>query len=94
MQRVPTKSIADAIALFIKENHLEEGLIRARVSNAWDKVLGDPRYTSSKFYKDKVLTCRMASSVVRQQVRFNLESYRVQLNTLLGGEFVEKIILQ
>ena len=94
MQRVPTKSIADAIALFIRENHLEEGLLRARVANAWDAAVGNPAYTSSTFYKDKVLTCRMTSSVVRQQARFRLESYRQQINTLLGGEYVEKIILQ
>ena len=94
MQRVPTKSMAEAVALFVKEYHLEDGILRSRVYGAWDRVTGSPGLTSSKFYKDRILTCRMSSSVVRQQLRCNLEACRIEINKMLGGEYVDKIILR
>ena len=93
MKRDKTKSIASVIADYIAQDNMSEGIRRQRVFDAWDLVVGSPALTLRKTYKDKVLTCRMASSVVRMQLSFNLESYRGQLNSLLQEEMVDKIVL-
>jgi len=93
MRREPARNICEVISQYVKEDHLEDGLLSARIFEAWDIVSGSADYTSKKIYKDKVLTCRISSSVVRTTLRYNLESYRNQLNTILQGNYVEKIIL-
>jgi len=93
MRREPAKLISEVIGNYIKEDHLEAGLLMARVFEAWEIVSGSKEYTSRKFYKDKVLTCTISSSVVRTTLRYNLESYKNQINTLLQGNYVERIVL-
>ena len=80
MRRDPSKSIAEVIKAYIAEAHLEEGLFRVKVYDAWDKVIalriapyaanGDVKaLTLSKSFADGVLRCTMASSVVRSSLR-------------------------
>lgn len=93
MKRESSRLICDVISEYVKEDKMESGLLRARIFEAWDLVTGNPDYTSTKYYKEKVLTCKITSSVVRSQMRCYLDSYRNQLNTLLQGDYVDKIIL-
>ena len=104
MKRENTKSIADILPQFIEENHLGEGLQRARIFDAWDLVMKEmtagvisperaEALTSRKSFRDGVLTCTMSSSTIRAQLRFQLEAIRHKLNSLLGDELVTKIKL-
>ena len=104
MNREPAKSISSIFGAFVKENHLEDGLQRVRIFNAWDGLMCEISapvltreealaITSRKFFADGVLTCKIASSVYRSQLRFQLEQIRKKLNSNLGAELVSKIIL-
>ena len=104
MQRENTINIGDAISRYIKECHMEDGLLRARIYDAWDELMVEIAsgamsreealtLTSNKFYKDRVLSCRMTSSLVRIQLRFQIEQVRTSLNARLGSNLVDKIIL-
>lgn len=84
--------------------NLGEGLRTARVFAAWDAVMADfagpsmpaaevAALTSAKSFKEGVLTCRMTSSLVRTQLRFQIEAVRSRLNAKLGEECVRKIVL-
>ncbi|MCR5709004.1 MAG: DUF721 domain-containing protein [Bacteroidales bacterium] len=97
MKREQTRILADVLGDFVKESHLEEGLLQARVCEAWDilsvgrVVLG--RHTLRRSFKDGVLTCKIDSSVVRQHLQFQTEALRIQLNRMLSGEIVKQIKL-
>ena len=104
MKRENTKSISELLPDFIEGNHLDEGLQRVHVFDAWESVIRDMAapsmsalqagaLTSRKFFRDGVLTCTMASSIVRTQLRFQLEPIRRKVNILLGEETVKKIII-
>lgn len=93
MKRTDIKSISSVIADYVAEDNMSEGLQRQRIFEAWDLVLGSPSFTLRKTYKDHVLTCKISTSVVRTQLSFNIESYRLQLNTLLQDDLVDKIVL-
>ncbi|MBO4571697.1 MAG: DUF721 domain-containing protein [Bacteroidales bacterium] len=104
MRRQNSESISSLLKSFVEENHLEDGLQRVRIFEAWDTALcslvapsmGDEaalRLTSRKFFRDGVLTCTISSSTVRSQLRFHLEPLRDRVNSLLGGEVVTRIIL-
>lgn len=104
MKRQSSRNIADILSEYVKESHLEEGLFKVKVSDAWDRVveaeLGPfylpeqiPSLTVSRSYSGRVLKCTMASSVVRSQLRSRSACLVSSINSILGGEFVEKIIL-
>lgn len=93
MKRDDFKHVGTVVDSLYSDPDLADGLLFARVSQAWDLVIGSPAFTLKKVYKNKVLSCRISSSVVRQQLSFNLESYRKKVNDLLQGEYVDKIIL-
>lgn len=104
MRREDTICIADAISAFVKENHLESGLLMSRIFDAWDETLREmacpmmsvgeaAALTSSKYYKEGVLTCRMTSSLIRTQLRFQIEPLRARINAKLGGGYVTRIVL-
>lgn len=93
MRRTESRPIGSVIADYVAEDNMSEGLARQRIFEAWDLVVGSPAFTLKKFYRDRILTCRISSSVVRTQLGFNIESYRQQLNKLLQEELVDKIVL-
>lgn len=97
MKREKTKSLGEAIAAYIEESHLEEGLLQARVCEAWDALVVNQvplaAYTSRRSFRNGVLSCRMRSSVVRSHLQFQVEEIRSQLNRQLGEACVQQIKL-
>lgn len=104
MKKDLTRSIADIVADYVQESHLEDGLFRAKVFEAWDRVveaeLGPffpteqiPSLTISKYFVNGVLKCTMASSVVRSQLRARSSYLVTSINRILGEGCVNKIVL-
>ena len=50
--------------------------------------------TLKKFYKDRTLTCKMASSMLRMHFQMQMESLLPRLNARLSEPLVDKIVLQ
>lgn len=96
MKRENTRLISAIIEEFIKEEHLEEGLNRTRLFRAWDIVVGEngARATSNKFFREGVLYCTINSSIMRTQMYYNRENIIAQLNKMLNGTVVNKLILK
>ena len=105
MKRENSKLIADVIREYIREDHLEEGLLKVRIYEAWDLLLstlvpsGLPsaeirKLTVSRNYKDRTLTCHLSSSVIRSQLTFSVKDLPDRLNRLLQGSFVDKVVLR
>lgn len=104
MNRENSKSISEVIRQYVKDDHMEDGLLRVRIFNAWEDLIFEmssplltreesDAVTTRKFFSDGVLTCRLSSSLYRTQLRFQLEQIRARLNSRLGDEIVKKIIL-
>lgn len=104
MKRENSKLISEVIKDYIREDHLEDGLLKVRIYEAWDLLLasllpGKPyteisRLTTNRFYKDRTLTCRMASSVIRSQLQFSAGNLPDRLNSLLQGSYIDKVVLR
>lgn len=97
MKREKTKSIGEAIAAYVQEGHLEDGLLQARLFAAWDAmVIGRVALrecTTRRSFRDGLLSCKLNSSVVRAHLQFQLEAIRTELNARLGEEVVKQIKL-
>ncbi len=105
MKRENSKLISDVILEYIKEDHLEDGLLKVRIYDAWDLLLSTlisgglsssdiRKLTVSRYYKDGILTCRLSSSVIRSQLTFCAGELPDKLNQLLQGSFVDKVVLR
>lgn len=74
------------VADYIKEMKLEAGLNRHRVFEAWDVVSGASGYTVDKFYRNGVLYCTIASSVLRNQLYFQRSILIDRMNQYLESD--------
>ena len=97
MKRKSTRSIGEVISAYVEEAHLEEGLLKARIFDAWDSmtvgtiVLGG--CTSHHTFRDGVLSCRIRSSVIRSHLQMQSSLLLARLNGSLGGEYVKQLKL-
>ena len=96
MNRENAKKIDLIIEQFIRSEGLADGLLRVRIFEAWDIVVGEDvaRYTSNKFFRDGKLFCSIGSSVLRSQLYFQRDTIREQINSLLSGDHVVEIVLK
>lgn len=96
MKRENTQLISAIIKEFIREEHLEEGLQRVRIFQAWDIVVGEAgsKVTTNKFFKDGILYCTISSSIVRTQLYYRKEDIITQINNLLSTTAVKKLVLK
>ena len=96
MKRENTQLISAILQEFIKEEQLEEGLNRVRLFNVWNLIVGEvgARATSNKFFKDGILYCTVNSSIIRTQLYYRKEDIVAQMNKMLNGEIVKKLILK
>ncbi len=96
MKRENTQLISAILKEFIKEEHLEDGLQRVRIFQAWDLIVGEAgaKATSNKFFRDGILYCTVNSSIIRTQLYYRKEDIVAQMNKMLNGEIVLKLILK
>ncbi len=96
MKRENTQLISVILKEFIKEEQLEEGLLRTRVSHVWDLVVGPDgtRATSNKYFKDGILYCTINSSIIRTQLYYRKDDIIARMNRMLNDNVVSKLILK
>jgi len=91
---------------FIREMKLSQGLNTQRVYAAWDAVSGVSRYTVGRNFSKGVLYVTLSSSVVRNQLYFQIGTITKKLNEALQedplftppekdkGPFVKSVVLR
>ena len=103
MKRQNLVMIGDLVREFVAQKPFDEGLQRCRIFEAWDAQVAEvagcslqeaSALTLNKFYKDRTLTCKMASSMLRMHFQMQMESLLPRLNARLSEPLVDKIVLQ
>lgn len=96
MKRENTQLISVIIKEYIKEAQLEDGLLRVKIFKVWDLIVGETgsRATTNKFFKDGILYCTINSSMIRTQLYYRREDIVAQMNKMLSGNYVSKLILK
>ena len=96
MKRENAKRLEVLIEQFVRSEGLADGLLRVRIFEAWDIVVGADaaRCTGNKFFKDGKLFCTIDSSVIRSQLWFQRDTIKKEINSLLSGGHVKEIILK
>ena len=103
MRRQNLVLIGDLLREFTAQKPIDEGLMRCRIYDAWDALVAErtgntpeeaAALTLRKYYKDRTLTCKMASSMVRMHFQMQMEQLLPQLNARLPEPVVDIIVLQ
>ena len=103
MRRQNLVLIGDLVREFAAQNPFDEGLLRVRIFAAWDAVLAEmtglapeaaAKLTLRKYYKDRTLTCRLSSSMVRMHLQMEMSSLVQRLNARFPEPVVDQIVLQ
>ena len=89
------QSLGEAINELINAYRLREGLNEVRVNVQWELLMGKviSAKTKSLSLKNAVLTVRLNSSVLRQELTYKMEDIRNAMNTALEYEAIKEIKL-
>ncbi|MFD0861336.1 DUF721 domain-containing protein [Sungkyunkwania multivorans] len=90
------QSLGEVLKQFVQEHHLEKGLDKIEVRDAWVKLMGTGvnNYTSDIILKDTTLLVRLSSSVLREELSYGKHKIIDMMNEELGKELVKELILR
>ncbi len=83
IHRKEALSIAQAIKLLMKSEHLGATFNTRRIFNAWDEASGAAAYTLKRYFRDGTLHVTLSSSVVRNQLSFQKDALIEKINRIL-----------
>ena len=88
--------LSDLLKDFVKTNHLEEGLDKVNVREAWQEMMGSGvnNYTTNVQLKNDTLHVELSSSVLREELSYGKEKIISMLNESLGKELIKKVVFR
>lgn len=86
IERKEAQTMEEVMGEFVRAMKLKSGLNRQRIFEAWDKASGAERYTIGKNFKNGILYCSIASSVVRNQLSFRITELTEEVNAILDND--------
>ena len=96
MQRTGAVKLGELLSSYVDEVRLKDSFVSLDVCEAWRAAVG-PRAAAATAYacfKQGVLYCTITSSIIRNQLYFNLEGLKSDINARLGSSLVHRIILR
>ena len=90
------QSISDIIKEFVDANHLQTGLDKVNVKEAWASMMGNGvnNYTTAVQLERDTLYVQLSSSVLREELSYGKEKIIAMLNESIGKEVIKKIVLR
>ncbi|MEZ4803677.1 MAG: DUF721 domain-containing protein [Gelidibacter sp.] len=90
------QSISDIIKEFVDTNHLQTGLDKVNVQEAWMNMMGNGvnNYTTAVQLERDTLYVQLSSSVLREELSYGKEKIIAMLNESMGKEIIKKLVLR
>ena len=87
------QKIKAILGKFISKNALSDGIDTARIQENWSSIMGEniSAYTKEVSLKQDVLTVKLSSSVLRQELSYGKEKIVEMINKSLGGNKIQDI---
>ncbi len=88
--------ISDIIKEFVNVNHLQSGLDKVNVQEAWAQMMGNGvnNYTTAVQLERDTLYVQLSSSVLREELSYGKEKIISMLNESIGKELIKKLVLR
>lgn len=90
------QSISDIIKEFVDANHLQNGLDKVNVQEAWANMMGNGvnNYTTAVQLERDTLYVQLSSSVLREELSYGKEKIIAMLNESIGKDVIKKLVLR
>ncbi len=89
-------AIKDLLKEFVDSNHLQTGLDKVNVQEAWAKMMGNGvnNYTTAVQLERETLYVQLSSSVLREELSYGKDKIITMLNESIGKVVIKKLILR
>ncbi len=89
------KKISEVLGEIVAQKHIRVGIDKIKILEAWKIVMGKniEKYTSNVNYKKGVLSVKLKSSVLKEELFFEKEKVIKLLNENLGKKYIQEIKL-
>ena len=96
MKRTEAKNVGQIINDLLKKENLDVALDEHRASALWPQIVGDGinRYTISRSVQDGVMTVRLSSASLANELMLIRASIIQRINEALGREIIHEIIFK
>ena len=89
------KKISEVLGEIVAQKHIRVGIDKIKIQEAWKIVMGKniEKYTSNVRYKKGVLSVKLKSSVLKEELFFEKKKVIKLLNENLGKKYIQEIKL-
>jgi predicted nucleic acid-binding Zn ribbon protein len=96
MKRTEAKNVGQIINDLLKKENLDVALDEHRASALWLQIVGDGinRYTISRSVRDGVMTVRLSSASLANELTLIRANIIQRINEALGHEIIHEIIFK
>lgn len=96
MKRTEPKSIADIIGDFMQQEDIEITMLEHRALQHWAHVVGPGanRLTTERYVENGVITVKISSAALRNDLMLSRSGIIAQLNSLVGKPVIHEIIFR
>ncbi len=96
MKRTEAQNVGQIINDLLKKENLDVALDEHRASALWPQIVGDGinRYTISRSVRDGVMTVRLSSASLANELMLIRASIIQRINEALGREIIHEIIFK
>ena len=93
MFRQKPKTLAEVLALTIRQDGLETPLLQKRLIDSWPEVVGEvvSRYTTDIQIHNQVLYVKLSAPVLRMELSMRRKYYVTELNRRAGSFLITDI---
>jgi hypothetical protein len=88
--------IGDLIRVFSQDKKIKSGLLRKKVESGWVELMGQyiSNETETIRLDQGVLTLRITSASLRQELHFSRDQIMEKLNEYLGEPYIREVIVR
>lgn len=89
-------TLKEAISDLLHAYKLDDKLDERKLISSWETLMGKmiAKHTKQIFIKDKILTVKLDSAVLREELSFAKTKMLKMLNEHIGREIVKEIVLR
>ena len=89
------KTLKDVLLELVNHYRCNDHLTESKIVGMWEDVVGRmiATHTITLFFKNGILTVRLDSSIIRQELSYNKHSLIEKINKLAGDTVVKDIVL-
>lgn len=96
MKRTEAKSIAEIIGDFMQQEDIEDAVLEQKALRLWGQVVGPGvnRMTTERYVDNGVITVKISSAALRNDLMLSRTSIIAQLNQLAGKPVIREIVFR